>query len=117
MRTRAELTEKINDGYDKMKAELDDFEREVWGTGPSLRLYSTFVFDILAVVDMQLRLVLLRHLTARSLYQFRMDIGLLTSVVIEYVTGMLMLAILTVIYLLTLVIVRPLEVLLEQLKK
>jgi len=117
MRTRWELTDKINDGYDKMKAELDDFKREVWETGFSVRLYSTFVFNILAVVDMQLRLVLLRHLTARSLYQFRMDIGLLTAVVIEYVTGMLMLAALTVIYLLTLAIVRPLEFLLNQIQK
>lgn len=117
MRTRAELTEKMLNEEKKMKKTLDDLMGEVLETGSTFRMVFTFFLKGLATVDVLIRLTLLRHLTARSLSQFGRDNGLLTVDVIGYVSCILILAITAVIYLLTLVIVRPLEFLLKWLKK
>ncbi|MCJ7521597.1 MAG: hypothetical protein MUP21_05225 [Dehalococcoidia bacterium] len=117
MRTRLQLTEKMRDEENKMKKTLDDLMGAVLETGPTFRLGFTFFLKGLATVDVLIRLALLRHLTARSLSQFGQDHLQLTANIAAYLLLVLMLAITAVIYLLTLVIVRPLEFLLKRLKK
>jgi hypothetical protein len=117
MRTRRQLTEEMIVEAERLPKIFGDLTRGTSETGPSFRLAFTFFLGVLGIIDAELRLVLLRYLTARALCQFGEDSRQLTRLIFEYVLCVLLLAVVAVIYLLTLVIVRPLEVLLEQLKK
>jgi len=117
MRTREQLTEKMLNEENKMKKTLDDLTEGVSKTGSTFRLGFTFFSKGWVSADVLVRLALLRLLTARSFSQFGKDSWQLTGHLVAYLLFVLMLAALTVIYLLTLVIVRPLEILLNQLKK